>query len=155
MADATVVAVTTGRNDVAGWRQWLSSLDHIARQPMDVVRPRQSPSPPAHIRARASRIGPAVLGIGAAVAAQFSPLTRPGPKSSRIEQETARSAIIREADVPADVPALGAFGRGDLDDALVDIVELGAQRSRHHGVLQVERRDVGELEQLGIRQVRS
>ena len=40
----------------------------------------------------------------------------------------------------------GARRARHLDDEIVAVVELGAQGLRHHGVLEVERRDVGELE---------
>ena len=38
------------------------------------------------------------------------------------------------------------YGTGHLDDGIVAVVELGAEGLGHHGVLEVERGDVGELE---------
>jgi hypothetical protein len=42
----------------------------------------------------------------------------------------------------------------DLDDGIRPVVELGAQRPRHHRVLQIQGRDVGEFEDLLVRQHR-
>ena len=47
-----------------------------------------------------------------------------------------------------DAEGLVVAGSRDLDDRVVAVVELGAQRPRHDRVHHVERRDVGELEDL-------
>ena len=40
----------------------------------------------------------------------------------------------------------GTRRTGNLDDGIVAVVELRAEGLRHHRVLEVQRRDVGELE---------
>jgi len=74
-------------------------------------------------------------------------------KKAKPKAKHARLTVVTPADLSTDVRGLVALGCRDLDDRVVAVVELGAQRPRHHRVHEVEPGDVRELEDLLVGEV--
>ena len=102
--------------------------------------------------------GDLAVGVEARAGASRRGIRRPGRSRSSTTRSTGprrrgcaglrRPARRRGPPSPAWSRMHGGGTRrtGNLDDGIVAVVELGAEGLGHHGVLEVQRRDVGELE---------
>src|SRR5260221_13255668 len=75
------------------------------------------------------------------------------PKIGVRSQRGGASVAVMDGDgiraiAPLRVKSLIVSRRRDLGHRLVDVVQLGAERPRHHTLHQVQRKGVGELQEL-------